>query len=109
MAETNLTVLSNGAGNAEALQTDTDSSSGVSSLGATLLDCDSSANGVCPLSVLEADGLSFFNDLIGVDTLSIADLLALVNGGNAILIQNSKDFRLASFLTFKLCHYCFPP
>ena len=109
VAETNLTVFSNGTGDAEALQTDTDSGSGVCSLGATLLDCDSSAYGVSPLCVLKCDRLGLLYDLVGVDALSRTDFLALIDGGNAVFFQSCENFRLASFITLKICHYVFPP
>ena len=69
VAKTNLTVFSNGTGDAESLKTDTDSGSSISSLCATLLNSDSTAYGVSPDSVFEANGLSSANDLIAVDTL----------------------------------------
>ena len=58
MTETNLTVLGNRTGNTEALETDTDSGSGVGSLCATHLDSDSCAYSVSPDSIFKANGLS---------------------------------------------------
>ena len=109
MTQTYLAVLGNRAGNAEALQTDTDSGSGVSGLYATLLDCDSGANRVCPLCILECDGLCFFDDLIGVDTLRVANFLTFVDGGNAVFLESGKDLRLASLVSLKFCHFYIPP
>ena len=109
MAKTNLSVLSNRAGDTESLKTDTDSSSSVSCLGAARLDCDSCAYNICPLSVFEADGLCFFNDLIRVDTVSIADILTLVDRLNTIFVKSREGFRLTSLVTFKFSHYTLPP
>ena len=107
MAQTNLTVFGNGAGNAECLQTDTDSGSGISSLLAALLHGDRSADGVRPNGVFEADGLGFANDLVAVDAHVHGDLFAFLNGGDAVFFQNLVDFVNASFVTFKQCHRFF--
>ena len=109
MAETNLTVFSNGSGDTESLETDTDSGSSVSSLGAALLDCDSSAYSVSPLCVFERDRLGFFDDLVRINALSIANFFAFVDGRNAVLSENSEDLRLTSLVTFKFCHVLLPP
>ncbi len=109
VAKTNLAVFSNRAGNAEALQTDTDSGSGVRSFGATLLDGDGCADNICPLSILKADGLGFFDDLVRINAVSIADLLALVDGVDSVFLQCCEDLCLASFITFKFCHDTYPP
>ena len=75
MTKTNLSVISNRTGDAECLKTDTDSGSSISSLNATLLDSDSATYCVSPNSVFKADGLSFSNDFIAVNTLSKSDFL----------------------------------
>ena len=77
MAKTDLTLVSNRAGDTESLKSLTDSSSSVSSLCAALLDSDSAAYCVSPLSVLEADRLNALNELVDVKTLSLADISSI--------------------------------
>ena len=101
MTQTNLTLISYGTRNAECLKTLADSSSSVSSSGAVLLDCDSAAYSVSPLSVLEADGLDLLNFMIDIETLSLADVSTFLDGIDAVVLQNSKDLGFASVVGFK--------
>ena len=109
MAEADLAVFGDRAGDAERLEADADGSGGVSGLGAALLERDGAADGVRPLGVLEADGLGFLDDGIGVDALFLTDGLALIDGGNAVFFQDAEDFRLASLVSFKSSHSSCPP
>ena len=109
MTETDLTVLGNRAGDAERLKTDTDCGSGVSGLCAALLDCDSGAYRVSPLCVFKADRLCFFNNLIGVDALGVANFLALVDRVDTVFLESGENLRFSSFVTFKLSYYTLPP
>ena len=87
MAEADLSVFSDGAGDAETLQTDTDCGCGVSGLLAALLDGDCSADGICPDSVLESDGLGASYDFIAVDALCKGYVLAFFDGIDAVLFK----------------------
>ena len=91
MTKTYLTSVSNGTGNAESLEAFTDSCSSIGSLAAVLLDCDSSAYCVSPLSVLEADRLNAFDEMINIKTCVLCDLLSFFNGSNTILSELSVD------------------
>ena len=91
MSKTYLTSVSNGTGNAESLETFTDCSSSVSSSSAVLLDCDSSAYCVSPLSVLEADRLNAFDEVINIKTSVLCDLLSLFDGSNTVFSELSVD------------------
>ena len=61
------------------------------------------------LRILEADGLCLLDYGIRVYTVFVADLFALIDGGDSIICKNAEDLALASFITFKLCHYYVPP
>ena len=91
MAETNLTSVSNRTGDAESLEAFTDCSSSVSSSSAVLLDCDSSTYCVSPLSVLEADRLNAFDEVINIKTCVLCDLLSFFDGSNTIFSELSVD------------------
>ena len=56
VAEADLAVFGDGAGDAERLETDADCGSGVGSLDSAALYSDSAADCVCPDSVFKADG-----------------------------------------------------
>ena len=98
MTKTYLTSVSNGTGNAESLETFTDCSSSVSSSSAVLLDCDSSAYCVGPLSVLEADRLNAFDEVINIKTCIFCDLLSLFNGRDSIFSKLSVDLGESSLV-----------
>ncbi len=101
MAETNLAGVGNGARDTESLKTLADCSSSVSSLAAVLLDCDGSAYGVSPASVLKADRLNLLNLIVNVQAGVLGDLLRLFDGGDAIAVQNGIDLVNSSFIRFK--------
>ena len=105
VAETDLAVFGDRAGDAEGLKTDTDIGSGVGSLLVALLYGDGGAHGVCPLCVFKADWLCFLYDGVRVDARIVADLFALVDRGDAVFLENAEDLRLASFVTFKISHF----
>ena len=109
VAQADLAVFRNGAGNAEGLQPDADHSGCVCSLGAACLQGDSGADGVSPNGVFKADGLRGADDRIAVNALGKGDFPALIDGGDAIFFQRRENFRFASFVTFKLCHCAYPP
>ena len=56
VAQTDLTLLSDRAGDGESFQTFADGSSALGSIGQAALDGDGGAQGVCPDSVIKADG-----------------------------------------------------
>ena len=87
--------------NAESLQADTDSGSGVGCLGADLLDGDRSAYGVSPNRVFKADGLRASYDFIAIDALGKTDVSAFFYGRDTVLCENAVDFFASSFITLK--------
>ena len=96
-----LTVLGDGAGNAERLEADTDFRGGILRLRAALLDCHRSTDGVSPLRVLEAYRLGLFDDLVRIDTGLLADLGALFDGLDAVGLESGEDLRLTTLVTFE--------
>ena len=101
MTKTNLSLVSYRTRDTESLKSLADSSSSVSSSCAALLDSDSAAYCVSPLSVLEADGLDLLNFMIDVKTLCLADVSTFLDGVDAVVLQNSKDLGFASVVGFK--------
>jgi hypothetical protein len=104
VAEADLAVVSNGARYAESLEAFADSLGSVSSSLAALLDSDSSAEGVSPLSVLESDRLEALYDLVGINALLVADLLGFVQILDLIFLANLIDGVNAALIAFKCCH-----
>ena len=98
MAKTNLSLVSYRTRDTESLKSLTDSSSSVSSSCAALLDSDSAAYCVSPLSVLKADRLNALNELINVKTLSLAYVSTLFDSVDTVLIDNSKDLLFSSLI-----------
>ena len=105
MAETDFAVFSDGAGDAEGLQTDTDHLRRVSSGLHAGFDGDGAADGVCPAGVLKADRLGFFHDGIRIDALFLADLSTFFDAVDAIFFDNGVDLINTAFVTFKQCHF----
>ena len=104
VAEADLAVFGDGAGDAEGLETDADSGGGVRSLDSAALYCDGAADGVCPNSVIEADGLGTSDDLVAVDALSEEHLVASVQRLQTVSLQACLDFRHTAIHRFKSCH-----
>ena len=113
VSQTDLAVLRNRAGNAEALQTDTDvcrrRSRALVTRALRLFDGDCRADRVSPLCVFKADRLGLLDDGVSVNALLVADVLAFVDGRNAVFLQNAENLCLASLISFKLCHLVLPP
>ena len=110
VAQTDLAVLGDGAGNGEGLDALADDGSSLrSGLGATL-DSESAAEGVGPLSVLEGDGLGVVDDLTRVEALVGADLQSFLEGGDAVVGEALVDLVSAALVTFERnSHSYFPP
>ena len=101
VTETDLAVFGDGAGDAERLKSDTDCGRCVSGLDSAALDSDGAADSVCPNCVFEADGLCASDDFVAVNALCKGDILALLNGGNAVLGENRIYLIYSSFIVFK--------
>ena len=101
VTKTNLTVVGNRARDTERLETDTDSLGSVGSILAALLDSDGSTYHVSPLSVLEADGLSFLASEIRIDTGFLANFVSFLNVFDSVLIQSSDNLLDATILRLK--------
>ena len=93
VAETNLAVVSYGTRDAECLETFSNSLSGVSGIGAALLDCDGGAYYVSPLCILEADFLGVLASLVWIEALGLADGLGLLEVLDTVFVESSIDRR----------------
>ena len=78
VTETDLAVFGNAAVDAEGLQTLADLPGGFCGGLHAGLEGDGSADRVSPAGVFEADGLNALDDLIGVEALGLADLVAFL-------------------------------
>ena len=101
VAEADLSVIGDGAGDAEGLEADADGGSSVGSLGAAALDSDGAADGVSPDGVLKADGLGLSHYLVAIDALSKSDFFAFFDGRDAVLGEDRVDLIYSSFVAFK--------
>ena len=108
VAQADLAVVGDGAGNAEGLQADADGLGGLGGGGAALLDGDGGAHDVGPAGVLKGDGLNLLHGLVGVDAGCIADALGLFDGLDAVLMQDGIDVVNPALITFKQCHFSRP-
>ena len=104
VTQTDLTLLSNRAGDGESFQTLTDSSCALGSVGQAALHSDSSAQSVSPDSVIKADGLHAADDLVAVDALGEEHLVASVQRLQTVSLQACLDFRHTAIHRFKSCH-----
>ena len=101
MSDTNLTVISHRTWDAEALQTDTDSLSSLSSSLHALLDGDSSTANISPFGILKADTLSVLANLIRINTCFFANLISLFDILDTILVKRSNHLLDTALLAFK--------
>ena len=101
VTKTNLTVVGNRTWDTERLETDTDGLGSVGSILAALLDGDGSTYHVSPLSVLEADGLSFLASEIRIDAGFLANFVSFLNVFDSVLIQSSDNLLDATILRLK--------
>ena len=101
VTKTYLAVVSNGTRYAESLQAFADSLGSLYSSGAALLDSDSSAQGISPLCVLEADWLQVSYDSSRVKALLLADVSSCFNRWNVVFLTNFVDTVNTALIAFK--------
>ena len=109
VTQTNLTLVGNGTGDAERLQTLADAGSSLGGGLHALLQRNSGAQLIGPLRIFEADGLNALDDLISVNALAVVVSLQLVPIGEAVLLQNRLQLRHAAFVVLKQSHFHIPP
>ena len=101
VAETDRALLRNRAGDAEALQPDTDGFGGVGGVLAALLDGDGATDGVRPHRILKRDGLHALDDGFDINALFGADGFGVLQGRDAVLFERLVDLVDPSFVTFE--------
>ncbi len=104
MAQTHLTLVGHGAGDAEGLQALADAGGGLGGGLDVLLQRDGGAQLVGPLRVLKGDGLDALDDGVGVHALGVIVSLQLVKILKAVLFENRLELGHAAFITFKQSH-----
>ena len=110
VTEADPSLIRDGAGDAEALQTDTDRFGGVAGFLAALLDSDRATDGVSPYRVFESDGLNSLYDALNVDTLVEADFSGVLEILDTVFCEALVYLVNSSFVTFKRnCHKSEPP
>ena len=96
MADADLALIRDGAGDAEGLQAFADAAGGVGGGLNALLHGDGGAELIGPLRVFEADGLSALDDLIGVYALGIVECLDFFKILEAVLFEHGLELRHAA-------------
>ena len=101
VAETDFSVVGDGAGDAEGLKAFADGGSSVRSFSAALLDGDGGADGVSPCGVFEADRLDALDHVVDLEACVFGDLLCFFDVLDTILVQDSGDLIDSSLVVFK--------
>ena len=101
VAEADLAVFGDRAGDAEALEALADGYGRVGSLLAALLDGDGAAHGVGPDGVFKAYRLGLADDLVAVDALGKGDLFTFLDRGDTVFSENRIDLVYSSLIVFK--------
>ena len=109
VADADLALVRDGAGDAEGLQAHADAAGSLGGALDAFLHGDGGAQLIGPLRVLEADGLRGLDDLVGVDALGVVESLYFIKFFEAILVQNRLDLRHTTFIILKQSHSCAPP
>ena len=104
VAQTNLTLVGNGTGDAERLEAFADALGSLGSGLDALLQRDGGAQLVGPLRVFKGDGLDALDDLVGVNALGVVVGLQLIKILEAVLLENRLELGHATFITFKKSH-----
>ena len=104
MADTNLTLVSYGAGDAERLQAFADALGSFGSSLYVLLKRDGGAQFIGPLCVFKADGLGAFYDLLSVYALGVGVGFYFFKILEAVLIEHGLELGHAAFIVFKQSH-----
>ena len=86
MAKTYFTLISNGTGDTESLQSFADCCCCVSCSSAAFLDCDRCTYSVSPASVLETDGLDFLYLIVNIQAGIFGDFFSFFDGSNSVAI-----------------------
>ena len=101
VSDTHFAVVGHRARNAESLESQSDSLGCVGCYFAAFLDCDGGTYDVGPLSVLEADLLSFLTGLVWVDSILVADGVGLFDIFNSHCVECGEHLLDAAVLRFK--------
>ena len=109
MADADLALVRDGAGDAEGLQAHADAAGGLGGGLDAFLHGDGRAQLIGPLRVFEADGLCALDDFIGVNALGVVESLHFIKVLEAILVQDGLDLRHTTFIILKQSHSCAPP
>ena len=98
MSKTYLSVVCNGTRDTECLKTLSDCCSSISGSCASLLDCDRSAYGVSPASVLKTDRLDFLYLIVYVKPSVFCDFLSLFDRADTIAVKHSVNLVNSSLI-----------
>ena len=109
VADTDLTLVSDGTGNTESLQAYADPFCCLCSGLRVLFHGDRRSELICPFDILEADGLCTLNDAVGIHALAVCKSLYILKALEAVLVKNGLQLRHTSFIVFKQSHVAAPP
>ena len=98
MSQTHLTLVGNGAGNTEALQSFADCRSRFTCLTTVLFDGNGSSDRVCPAGIFKTDRLYALYQVVNIQTGILGNLLRLFDGIDSVALQYAVDFINSSFI-----------
>ena len=91
VADTYLTVVGYGTGDAESLQALADVFGSLNSVFCLLFKRNGSTNNVCPFSIFKANHLRFFTGLIRIEASGFTDLVGFFDRSDAVCVKTSEN------------------
>ena len=104
VADTDLTLIRDGTGDAERLQAAANAAGRVGGGLYAFLERDGRAQFIRPLDVFKADGLSALDDLVSIHAASIVESLDFLEILEAIFVQHRLKLGNTSFVILKQGH-----
>ena len=102
MSDADFAVVSDGAGDAEALETFANVVGSLDSVFCSFFEGDGSTYNVCPFSVFEANHLSLLTGFVRVETCFFTNFVGFFDGSDTVCVQTSKNLLDATVLRFEL-------
>ena len=91
VADTYLTVVGNGTGDAESLQALADVFGSLNSVFCLLFECNGSTDDVCLFSIFKANHLCFFTGLIRIEASGFTDFVGFFDRSDAVCVKTSEN------------------
>src|SRR5665647_1980124 len=104
MAKAHLAILGNRTGDTEGLEPCPQGPGNIYGVDLALFQGNGGPQNVRPASVLETEGLDAFDNVIDIRALALAHGPRLLQGSNAVLLEDAVDLLYSAFVSFKKCH-----